>query len=576
MFITEFNTLKKNTKKSFKDFVPVKLAILGDNATQLMNIALKGYGYQLKTDLNIYESDYNQIEQEVFNFESGLYSFEPDFVLIFHSVERMNEKFYKSDYEQRETFFQNELDTYSEIVNIISEKLSAKIIFLNFPVIVDSVFGHFANKTKESFTYQLRKINLSLSELSQKNGNVFICDIEGLQSRYGLQTRKDNKIFIKADMAFSLDMLPLLAKHILDIILSIKGNKLKKCLILDLDHTIWGGVIGDDGVEKIQIGKLGIGKAFSNLQRWAKALKDRGIILCVCSKNTDSIARKPFDEHPEMILRISDIAVFVANWENKADNIRYIQSVLNIGFDSMVFLDDNPFERNLVRQELPEVLVPELPEDPAEYMDFITEHNLFETASISSEDRKRTSRYQKEAERSSSKRSFSSIDDYLESLNMVAKIELLNVFNIPRIAQLSQRSNQFNLRTVRYTEEELHERNKSNQFLSLAVSLNDKYGDYGIISALMCEKKGETLFIENWMMSCRVLNRGVENAVLDYLIEYTKKNKLKFIIGEYLPTKKNGIVEDHYKKLEFQFNKGLWKLSSKVHIGKNKFISITD
>ena len=237
-----------------------------------------------------------------------------------------------------------------------------------------------------------------------------------------------------------------------------------------MDNTTWGGIIGDDGIEKIQIGTLGLGKAFTELQLWAKNLKERGIILAVCSKNTDHIAKEPFEKHPDMILRLEDIAVFVANWENKADNIRYIQSVLNIGFDSMVFLDDNPFERNLVRQELPEVTVPELPKDPAEYITYLQQFNLFETVSYSKLDSDRTSKYQEEAKRVGMKKSFASVDDYLGNLNMLAIAASFDDFNVPRIAQLTQRSNQFNLRTIRYTEKDVRDIMASDKHYSMSVS----------------------------------------------------------------------------------------------------------
>jgi FkbH-like protein len=261
-------------------------------------------------------------------------------------------------------------------------------------------------------------------------------------------------MYINADMIFSLDFIPVFTKQLNDIILALRG-KFNKCLILDLDNTTWGGIVGDDGVENIKIGDLGIGKAFSKLQTWAKALKERGVILCICSKNDEANAKEPFEKHPDMVLRLEDISVFVANWENKASNIRNIQEILNIGFDSVVFLDDNPFERNLVRLELPDVIVPELPEDPAEYLDYLLSLNLFETVSFSENDKDRTKQYQAEAERVSSVAKFANIDEYLASLEMVSDVKEVDSFSLPRVAQLTQRSNQFNLRTQRYTDEDL-------------------------------------------------------------------------------------------------------------------------
>ena len=314
-------------------------------------------------------------------------------------------------------------------------------------------------------------------------------------------------------------------------------------------------------MEGIQIGNLGLGKAFTELQLWAKDLKRRGIVLCICSKNTDSIAREPFEKHPDMVLRLDDISVFVANWENKADNIRHIKEVLNIGYDSMVFLDDNPFERNLVRQELPQVTVPELPKDPAEYLGYIRTLNLFETASYSGEDNKRTKRYQEEAKRLSTKKTFKSIDSYLENLQMSADIGAFSDFSIPRIAQLTQRSNQFNLRTIRYTDEDIRRIRDDQNFMTFQVSLNDKYGEYGLISVVIGEIRDGDLFLDTWIMSCRVLKRDVEKFVLNQIVERCKDKGISKIIGERIPTPKNIIVKDHYSNLGFKEENGLWSLN---------------
>ncbi|MDR2847913.1 MAG: HAD-IIIC family phosphatase, partial [Bacteroidales bacterium] len=337
---------------------------------------------------------------------------------------------------------------------------------------------------------------------------------------------------------------------------------------------VWGGVIGDDGMENIQIGQLGIGKAFTEFQYWIKKLQQRGIIVAVCSKNTEAIAKEPFEKHPDMVLKLSDIAVFVANWENKADNIRKIQQILNIGFDSMVFLDDNPFERNLVRENIPQITVPELPEDAALYLDYLYGLNLFETVSYSGEDAKRTQQYQKEAERAVFQESFTNEDDFLQSLHMVSDTQPFNNFTIPRVAQLSQRSNQFNLRTIRYTEDDVKRISQSDKYLTLSFTLEDKFGDNGLICAIILEKRdNQVLFIDTWLMSCRVLKRGMEVYVLNALVDLAKANGFTTLLGEYLPTAKNEMVKDHYKNLDFAPADGLWKLNIQAYQRKDNHIT---
>jgi FkbH-like protein len=279
-------------------------------------------------------------------------------------------------------------------------------------------------------------------------------------------------------------------------------------------------VIGDDGLEGIQLGHgLGIGKAFTEFQMWVKKLKQRGIILCVASKNNEDTAKEPFLHHPDMILRLDDIAVFQANWETKVDNIRTIQRILNIGFDSMVFLDDNPFERSMVRDNIPGITVPELPEDPGLYLEYLYSLNLFETASYSQADKDRTKQYQVEAQRVSLAKTFHNEADFLKSLAMVSTVEGFTRFNTPRVAQLSQRSNQFNLRTVRYTEEDIARLAADPTVIDLSFTLEDKFGDNGLIAVIiMRPQDADTLFVDTWFMSCRVLKRGMENFTLNTMV----------------------------------------------------------
>ena len=316
-------------------------------------------------------------------------------------------------------------------------------------------------------------------------------------------------------MVLSTDILPNVAEIILNII-NVRLGVLHKCVILDLDNTLWGGVIGDDGYENIEIGTLGIGKAFTEFQKWLKELKHRGIILAVCSKNNESVAKEAFLKNKEMVLKLEDISVFMANWDNKADNIKTIQSILNIGFSSMVFIDDNPVERQIVKENIPEITVPNLPEDPACYLEYLYGLNLFENTGITSEDSNRTNLYQIEHQRLNLKKSFVDEKEFLKSLEMLSLVEGFNKNNLSRVAQLSQRSNQFNLRTMRYDESDIINYESSNQYENFTFTLNDKFGENGLICVVVLKQTKEaTMFIENWFMSCRVLKRGMENFVLN-------------------------------------------------------------
>lgn len=557
----KLSELKKYSKQDNSKLKKVKAALLADNPSQLLATALKGYGVLEDYNLDLYEAEYNQIEFQVFNTESELYSFCPDFLVIHQSSEKLIQKFYASNKKDKHLFSDHFLNSVEELISTINGQIQTKIVFFNFPEINDAVFGNYANSTDHSSLFHLRKINLGLMNLAQKHKNFFINDVAVLQAQIGREYVFSPSMYANSSMVFTVDFLPDLAKNIWQIIKANQGQ-IKKCLVLDLDNTLWGGIIGDDGMEGIEIGHLGIGEVFSEFQTWIKELKDRGIVLAVCSKNEEKAAMEPFLSHPDMVLHASDIAVFMANWDNKADNIRHIQSILNIGFDSMVFLDDNPVERKMVRDNLPDVCVPELPQDPAEYLTYLQRLYLFETASFSSLDGQRTQQYQEEAKRAKEKKSFVNEEDFLRSLNMMASVSSFSNLDLPRIAQLTQRSNQFNLRTIRYSEEELKSRIENPMFHTVSVKLQDAYGDYGLISVIILELVGnDSLFIDTWLMSCRVLKRNVENLVLNEIVQIAQKENRSRIIGEWIPTAKNVMVKDHFQKLGFTLlNDGKWEL----------------
>jgi FkbH-like protein len=569
-----FSQLKKNLKQDFSGLKTIKVALLGDSATQFLVQALRAIGYEAGYDLQIWEADFNQIERQVFDPTSELFEFNPELVILFHSSHKLLAKYNKSKPAHYQLLAENRLEEINSIISAINSQLNAKIIYYNYSEINDSVFGNYANKLEVSFQFQLRKLNYELMKLSTQVANLYVCDLSTLQNQFGKMVNFQTSVYINTEMVLSIDVLPFVAKETIDVIAAMNGHS-KKCVILDLDNTVWGGIIGDDGIENIQIGSLGIGKAFTEFQYWIKKLKNRGIIIAVCSKNTESVAKEPFEKHPDMVLRLDDIAVFIANWENKADNIRHIQSILNIGFDSMVFLDDNPFERNIVRENISGITVPELPVDPADYLEYLYTLNLFETISYSNEDTERTKLYQVEAQRTILQQKFTNEDEFLESLNMLSLVEPFNKFNIPRVAQLSQRSNQFNLRTIRYTESDIELLSNSDNFYTFAFTLEDKFGDNGLICVVIMKKETEKkVFIDTWFMSCRVLKRGMEHFVLNTIANFAVEKGFEMIQGEYLPTAKNEMVKDHYQNLGFENRDNTWILDLKSYKIKKVFINL--
>ncbi len=545
-----FHEIKKAAKHSRTD-TGMKIAVLGNSSTQFLSLAIKGYAELEGIPVRVFDADYNQIDAQLIDTSSEVYGFGPDCILLYLSTEKIYEEFLDLPIAERAGFASRMMGRIEGWWNMIASNGHCRIIQPDLTEIEDNALGQYSLKVENSFIYQIRKLNFLLEERMTLRNDVYPVDLLSLQIRLGKHVYFDGSLYYNAKMDISLDALPYVAKAVIDVVKAMNGS-IKKCVICDLDNTLWGGIIGDDGMGGIEIGELGRGHAFTDLQRYLKQLKECGIILAVCSKNNEDTAKEPFEKHEEMVLRLSDISVFVANWDDKASNIKLIQETLNIGMDSIVFLDDNPFERNLIRQMIPDIEVPELPEDPALYLEYLQEQNYFETVSFTGASSDRTAQYQAEFERKQAEKTFESIDDYLKSLEMKGGAKPFEEVRYARIAQLTQRSNQFNLRTVRYTEDEIARIASDDKYLTLYYTLEDKYGDHGLVSVVIMEKiSDKELFINTWLMSCRVLKRGMEEFIVNKIFETAKSGGFEKIKAEYIPTAKNKMVKDIYDTFGF-------------------------
>lgn len=566
----------KELKKGFKKEVvgkEVRLAILGNCATQFLSASIQGFGRLEGMNLSVYDTDYNQIDAQLLDKNSEVYSYKPDEILVWLATDKLYEEFMDTPLAGRKKFAEYTLQKLQYYWNLISQNSKARILQPNFTEIDDKALGQYSCKVETSFAYQIRKLNYLLEEAMLQRKDIYPVDLLAVQIQEGQSKFYDASLYYNAKMTISLDSLPFVAKAVIDVIKAMEG-KLKKCVILDLDNTLWGGVIGDDGMGGIEIGELGKGHAFQDFQRWIKQLKECGIILAVCSKNNENTAKEPFERHEEMILRLSDISIFVANWNDKASNIKMIQESLNIGMDSIVFLDDNPFERDLVRSMIPDIEVPELPEDPALYLSYLQQCNYFDTVSFTGESSDRTKQYQAEYERKQLQMSFTSIDDYLESLEMIGEAKPFEPERYARIAQLTQRSNQFNLRTIRYTEDEIERIANDDRYLTLYYTLRDKFGDHGLVSVVIMEKtSNDEVFVNTWLMSCRVLKRGMEEFIVNGMIRAAREAGFKTVKSEYIPTPKNAMVKDIYKTMGFtEEGNGRYSISVEAYENKKNYI----
>ena len=333
-------------------------------------------------------------------------------------------------------------------------------------------------------------------------------------------------------------------------------GKARKCLVLDLDNTLWGGVVGDLGYDGILLDPNDAeGEAFLAFQKYIVELKNRGIIIAICSKNDEKNAKEPFDKNENMILKLSDISAFYANWDDKVTNIKKISNDLNIGVDSMVFFDDNPTERALIKKFLPEVRVIDAPEDPALYTRVLDQEHVFEWIQLTKEDLGRIETYTNNSKRNALMEVCIDYDDYLRNLKMIIECKELSDTDMERFVQLTNKSNQFNLRTRRYSEAEIIELQRDDSYVLLTIKLEDRFSKYGVIGCAILKIDGDTCFIENWVMSCRVLKKGVENYTIEKIVEIAKAHGCSKVFGEYIPTKKNSMVRDLYATLGFDILK---------------------
>lgn len=540
----------KNKNKLKKDILKtIRIAFLADCSLQHLSTILGILGNERGLNLEIYQGDFDSIEMEVIDPKSKFYAFDPQFVIIIQQVQNLKSRFYGAISPD---IVDEKILNITTIWDSIRKNLNIPIIQSTFVIPAERTFGNYELMVPNSLGSRTVEINSRIIVEAQKRKDILINDINYLASEFGRKNWRDEKLWLMAKAPCALEGLPILAKNILDIIFAATG-RITKCVILDLDNTLWGGIIGDDGLEGIRLGDFEDGYAFSQLQQFVLALKNRGIILAVCSKNEISNALLPFQHHPEMILKEADIAAFIANWNDKASNISEIQKILNIGFDSMVFLDDNPFERNLVKGILPDVLVPELPEDPTNYLSYLATLNLFEATTFSSADLERSELYRVEAQRVQLKSNFDSVDDYLNSLDMQINLERFNRFNLPRIAQLIQRSNQYNLTTKRYSEAECESLSLDFEHaFPFTLTLADKFGSYGLICVCILKFSGGDAYIDEFLMSCRVLQRGVEDYAMNRIFAEAKSKGVKKVIGSYIPSPKNSMVKDFYDKFKFK------------------------
>ena len=544
---------KKIDSDSLGDATQTKIAVLGSTSIQLIVSVTRALLCKYGIYANIYEGEYNGIEMDVFNDNSPLYEFHPDYVFIIPDYRDILEQKppVMAEVSEIKESVDKTVNYYSRICSKIHQILpGCQILMSNFVEPVEDPLGSLCSNYLFSQSCFYRMVNIELSKNREKY--TFIVDEEKIASNIGKATWFNSSTYYLSKFGFSLEYIGYFCDAFSRQIQSFAGI-IKKCLVLDLDNTLWGGVVGDLGYNRIGIDPNDAeGEAFRAFQKYLLELKNRGVILAVCSKNDYENAIEPFEKNQYMILKADDISCFVANWNDKASNIVLIAKELNIGLDSLVFFDDNPTERDLVKHFLPEVKVIDVPEDPSLYVSALYESNCFDWSQITVEDVSRVKSYSDNKSRTQLLETCDNYDEFLKKLEMEAMFEQISDKTTERFAQLTNKSNQFNLRTMRYSEAEINQMNESPDYGLYTVSLKDKFTNYGVIACVALRFTDDRCVIENWVMSCRVLKKTVENFTMSKIVSVASNKGLSNICGEYIPSKKNSIVRDLYTDFGFE------------------------
>ena len=533
------------------NLVRTRIAILGGSTTTEVKSMLELFLLAQGIEPTFYESGYNRYAEDVQFENPDLWNFKPHIVFIhttWHNISEFPELLETEDeVEQR---VRREMTRFESLWEKIHSELGALIIQNNFDLPCLRPLGNL--EASESFgrmNFVLR-LNAEFANYARNHSRFSINDILYLCAQVGQGAWFRQSYWYNFHMALSPTATVSLAHNLAAIVKSIYG-KSKKCLVLDLDNTLWGGVIGDDGVQNLILGKdHPVGEAFLDFQRYVKDLQRRGVILAACSKNDAENAKEGFS-HPDSVFKLEDFSAFKANWDPKPENIRAIATELNIGLDSIVFVDDNPAERDFVAEQLPDVAVPNVGADVSCFAEVLEQERYFEVDKVVQDDLSRSAYYSSNAERSAGQARFSNYGEFLASLEMTAEIGSFLPIYLERITQLINKTNQFNLTTRRYTSAEVIAIAQDPAFISLYGRLADKFGDNGLVSVLIGQVFNETVQVDLWLMSCRVLKREMEFAMFDALVEQCQVRGIRKIVGVYIPSKKNSMVAEHYASLGF-------------------------
>lgn len=535
----------------------IRIAILGSFTTNGMEETLRVKCSEIGIGCVSYVAGYNQYAQEILNEKSNLYKFSPDVTFLILDARSILGKLFHFPYfvseSERKQLVEKKTSEISNLIQLFTSKSKSKLIITDLVIPTYSPYGICETKTSYGLQEMISDYNRQLAQITKNNESVYMYNFNSFVTRFGQQNVFDFRQYFFGDVQVSIDCIPYLVHDLMGYVKAVLGLN-KKCIVLDLDNTLWGGIIGEDGFEGIKLGHDPVGKAFSEFQNILLALHQRGIILAINSKNNPEDALHVIKNHPNMVLKEKHFACMKINWSDKVQNMREIANELNIGLDSMVFFDDDPVNREYLRTNIPEILIVEMPKDPVQYAPVLMGMNDFNVLKITEEDLNRGSMYLQEKQRKSLEQKATNIEDFLQQLDIRLKIKKANNFTIPRISQLTLKTNQFNLTTRRYQEEDIHNLIKAGCWVGCA-QVEDKFGDNGITGVFVVKKNPSEWFIDTFLLSCRIMGRRIEDGMLAEILKEAKQQGIKTVKGEFIPTNKNAPSANFLSDYGFK-NKG--------------------
>jgi FkbH-like protein len=574
--------LTRCAEESVEGYARVRLAILSTSTIDHLLPAVRVAGLRHGLRLDVFSGAYGQYRQELLDPASSLRGFRPELILLSLSARQaISGVPIAATAEQVEEALTRSIEEIRELWRHAHARFDATVIQQTFLDVSEPLFGSYDRLVPAAPSRLVARLNDLLVRAAAQEGTLLL-DLAQASARDGIDAWFDLGRWLQGKMEIAPQAAPRYGELVARLLGAQRG-KSRKCLVLDLDNTLWGGVVGDVGTAGIVLGEGSAqGEAHLALQRYVKLLRDRGVILAVCSKNEQALAEAAFREHPEMVLRRTDIAAFVVNWNDKVENLKEIAERLNIGLDSLVFIDDNPVERARVREGLPMVAVPELPDDPALYVRCIADAGYFEAVSFTADDLRRGEQYATNAARDALRGASQSVEEFLRGLEMSVTYGPIGPVDLARATQLINKTNQFNTTTRRYTADEVARLVASPGNVTLQFRLADRFGDNGLVSVMILRAAAEpgALDVDTWVMSCRVFGRQLENEAMNIAVEAARSRGVRVLRAEYIPTERNGVVSGLFKGLGFSAAPGSerggatrWILNTAEYVALPTFIA---